>query len=310
MGTSERIRSVADILVARKNERQAVVVSAMSKVTDALINVTKKAAAKDPSWMADAQALAEKHRQVARDLLGDKAAPVIAKLDRELHGMTELLSAQAFLGALSDDLLDVVQGLGEVFSSMLLDAHLAARGEKTAWLDAREVLIVDKTPLGAMVDWNLSRQKLDAWKAGAAPNVSNDAEGPRRRRRRRCVLRRGHHRLLRGPHGRPERLVVEFRALRRRPGDRLIARRDGRGRLRCLADRRTDPREGYREHGHREVRQHAEDREAREPHEPREEGIPAADPCHCSRLRRRCAGARRTRRRAPGTCPEPFALGA
>ena len=166
MGTSERIRSVADILVARKNERQAVVVSAMSKVTDALINVTKKAAAKDPSWMADAQALAEKHRQVARDLLGDKAAPVIAKLDRELHGMTELLSAQAFLGALSDDLLDVVQGLGEVLSSMLLDAHLSARGEKTAWLDAREVLIVDKTPLGAMVDWNLSRQKLDAWKAG------------------------------------------------------------------------------------------------------------------------------------------------
>lgn len=166
MGTSERIRSVADILVARKNERQAVVVSAMSKVTDALINVTKKAAAKDPSWMADAHSLAEKHRQVARDLLGDNAAPVIAKLDRELHGMTELLSAQAFLGALSDDLLDVVQGLGEVFSSMLLDAHLAARGEKTAWLDAREVLIVDKTPLGAMVDWNLSRQKLDAWKAG------------------------------------------------------------------------------------------------------------------------------------------------
>lgn len=166
MGTSERIRSVADILIARKNERQAVVVSAMSKVTDALINVTKKAAAKDPSWMADAQALAEKHRQVARDLLGDNAAPVIAKLDRELHGMTELLSAQAFLGALSDDLLDVVQGLGEVFSSMLLDAHLSARGEKTAWLDAREVLIVDKTPLGAMVDWNLSRQKLDAWKAG------------------------------------------------------------------------------------------------------------------------------------------------
>lgn len=166
MGTSERIRSVADILVARKNERQAVVVSAMSKVTDALINVTKKAAAKDQSWMADAQALAKKHRQVARDLLGDKAAPVIAKLDRELHGMTELLSAQAFLGSLSDDLLDVIQGLGEVFSSILLDAHLAERGEKTAWLDAREVLVVDKTPLGAMVDWNISRQKLEAWKAG------------------------------------------------------------------------------------------------------------------------------------------------
>lgn len=166
MGTSARIRGVADILVARRGERQAVVVSAMSKVTDALIDVTKKAAAKDPSWTHDAQALAEKHRQVARDLLGEKAGPTLERLERELHGMMELLSAQAFLGSLSDDLLDVIQGLGEVLSSMLLDAHLGARGVPSAWLDAREVLVVDKTPLGAMVDWRLSREKLERWRDG------------------------------------------------------------------------------------------------------------------------------------------------
>lgn len=166
MGTGGRIRSVADILIARKGERQAVVVSAMAKVTDALIAVTKKAAARDASWRADAEALADKHRQVASDLLGDKAGPTLEQLNRELAGMTELLSAQAFLGSLSEDLLDVIQGLGEVFSSMLLDAHLRARGETTAWLDAREVLVVDKTPLGAMVDWELSRAKLSAWRAG------------------------------------------------------------------------------------------------------------------------------------------------
>jgi bifunctional aspartokinase / homoserine dehydrogenase 1 len=166
MGTSERIRGVADILIGRTGESQAVVVSAMSKVTDALIAVTKKAALRDPSWTQDAEALAQKHRQVARDLLGDQAGPTLERLDRELHGMLELLSAQAFLGALSDDLLDVIQGLGEVFSSMLLDAHLRSRGVATAWLDAREVLVVDKTSLGAMVDWTLSKQKLEAWRAG------------------------------------------------------------------------------------------------------------------------------------------------
>ena len=168
MGTSERIRAVADILIGRTGERQAVVVSAMSKVTDALIAVTKKAAARDATWAADAEALAEKHRQVARELLGDRAAPTLERLERELLALRELLSAQAFLGSLSDDLLDVVQGLGEVLSSMLLDAHLRARGEPTAWLDAREVLVVDKTPLGAMVDWALSKQKLEAWRAGRA----------------------------------------------------------------------------------------------------------------------------------------------
>lgn len=166
MGTAERIRGVADILVSRKGERQAVVVSAMSKVTDALIDITRRAATKDPAWPGEAQALAEKHRQVARELLGDKAGPVIERLDHELHGMMELLSAQAFLGVISDDLLDVIQGLGEVFSSMILDALLASRGEPTVWLDAREVLVVDKTPLGALVDWEVSKKKLEAWRAG------------------------------------------------------------------------------------------------------------------------------------------------
>lgn len=165
MGTAARIRGVADILVARKGERQIVVVSAMSKVTDALIDVTKKAASRDLSWQADAQALADKHRAVARELLGGNATPVLERFDRELAGLTELLSAQVFLNSLSDDLLDFIQGLGEVWSSMLLDAHLESRGERTAWLDAREVLVVDKTSLGAMVDWTVSKTKLGAWKA-------------------------------------------------------------------------------------------------------------------------------------------------
>ncbi|MCA3012932.1 MAG: bifunctional aspartate kinase/homoserine dehydrogenase I [Myxococcaceae bacterium] len=169
MGTSARIRAVADILIARRGERQAVVVSAMSKVTDALIAVTKKAAARDESWRLDATALADKHRQVALDLLAERAGPTLERLERELATMTALLSAQAVLGAPSDDVLDVVQGLGEVFSSLLLDAHLRDRGEATRWLDAREVLVVERTPLGAMVDWVTSRRKLEAWLDGRPP---------------------------------------------------------------------------------------------------------------------------------------------
>jgi len=168
MGTAARIRGVADILVARKGERQVVVVSAMSKVTDALIDVTRKAAAREPGWQADAKALADKHRAVAQELLGEGATKMLQRFDGELAALTELLTTQSYLGALSDDLLDFVQGLGEVWSSELLDAHLASRGEPSAWLDAREVLVVDKTPLGAMVEWERSKQQLTAWQAARA----------------------------------------------------------------------------------------------------------------------------------------------
>jgi bifunctional aspartokinase / homoserine dehydrogenase 1 len=165
MGTAARIRAVADILISRKGERQVVIVSAMSKVTDALIDVTKKAAAQDFSWQADALALANKHRAVARELLGENATPVLEQVERELDLLAKLLSAQVVLHALSEDLLDFIQGLGEVWSSILLDAHLTSRGERSAWLDAREVLVVDKTSLGSMVDCSISKEKLNAWKA-------------------------------------------------------------------------------------------------------------------------------------------------
>lgn len=166
MGTSERIRSVANILQSRSDERQVVVVSAMSKVTDALIDLTHQAAARVFGWGEAAQRLVDAHRQVAFDLLGEDVSRACPRLDQELRGLLELLHAQSLLGARSDDLLDVISGLGEIFSALLLDAHLRARGASTRWLDAREVLVVEKTPLGAMVQWEPSRRKLAQWLNG------------------------------------------------------------------------------------------------------------------------------------------------
>src|SRR5262249_33759009 len=68
----------------------------------------------------------------------------------------------------SDDLLDLVQGLGEVWSSLLLDAHFRRRSEPTVWLDAREALVVEKDDLGAAVDYETSRRRLLAM-TGPAP---------------------------------------------------------------------------------------------------------------------------------------------
>ena len=49
MRDAERIRGVADILLAREGERQIVVVSAMQGMTDALIDLVQRAASRDGS---------------------------------------------------------------------------------------------------------------------------------------------------------------------------------------------------------------------------------------------------------------------
>lgn len=161
VASAERLSRVADILLERP-ERQVVVVSAMQGVTDALITLVKQAAAKDPAWEAGVASLAQRHRDTADQLLGRDAAPVQQKLTQELKALHDLLYAQSLIGAISPDLMDLVSGLGEVWSSTMLDACFRSRGVACRWLDAREVLVVEKSELGAMVDWEASEAKLAA----------------------------------------------------------------------------------------------------------------------------------------------------
>jgi aspartokinase/homoserine dehydrogenase 1 len=155
----ERISRVVDILLGRA-ERQVVVISAMLGVTDALINLVRQAAVRDSGWRQALATLEKRHVETAQALLGAKAEPVLEQFHGEFGSLRDLLHAQSLVGAVSGDLMDLVSGLGEVWSSTLVDAALRARGAPSQWLDAREVLVVDKSDLGAMVDWEASKDKL------------------------------------------------------------------------------------------------------------------------------------------------------
>src|SRR5688572_19744844 len=74
----ERMRHVADVLAARRDEHQVVVVSAMKGTTDALIAVTQAAAARDPDWRTRWEALRRRHLDVARSLPREHGAGAVA----------------------------------------------------------------------------------------------------------------------------------------------------------------------------------------------------------------------------------------
>src|SRR5262249_1165168 len=141
-----------------------------SGVTDSLIALCRQAAAKDPAWKTGLNALGDRHRAVAMELAAPGDA-VHERLEAELRSLHDLLYAQGQVGAVSDDVLDVVQGLGEVWSSLLPDAHLRRHGKPSAWLAAREVLVVERDELGAGVDYELSRGKLLAATGPTPPRV-------------------------------------------------------------------------------------------------------------------------------------------
>ena len=111
VASAERIRKVADILLAR-DERQVVVVSAMQGVTDALIALVRAASTGDAQWQTQLEALKQQHCTAAVDLLGPQAPPIVGRFEGEFSGLRALLQAQVLVGAVSNDLLELISGLG------------------------------------------------------------------------------------------------------------------------------------------------------------------------------------------------------
>lgn len=161
---AEHYRHVAALLLARDDEVQVTVVSAMKGVTDALIELAEMAAQNRAEWRDYWHDLRARHRGAAVSLLGEHAGPVVEWLDERFDRLADILGALAVIGELPREVLDRVQGLGEVYSAQLLGTYLASLGEDCAVLDARDVLVVDHGDLGVDVDWERSAAKLAEWR--------------------------------------------------------------------------------------------------------------------------------------------------
>ncbi len=75
-----------------------------------------------------------------------------------------MLVALSVIGMLPSEVLDRLQGLGEVYSAQLLGHYLQSQGEDCVVLDARQVLVVSPGEFGAEVDWATSAQHLAHWR--------------------------------------------------------------------------------------------------------------------------------------------------
>ncbi len=129
-----------------------VVTSAMSGVTNTLIEAARRAAGGDESvYQAAVVALRAKHEAVAQHFITDatQRERVLAQIDERLHDLSRFCSSLAVLGELTQRGLDVISGLGEQMSAPLLAAVLRARGVPAQSVDARELIITDHVHGGA-----------------------------------------------------------------------------------------------------------------------------------------------------------------
>jgi aspartokinase/homoserine dehydrogenase 1 len=161
---AERYRHVAQLLLAREEDLQITVVSAMKGVTDALIELAELASRGQEEWRERWHELRARHRGAAVALLGESAGGTLDWVEERFDQLAQILAALGVIGELPREVLDRVQGLGEVLSARLLGDYLRTLGEDCSVLDARDVLVVDRSDLGVDVDWAISAQRLAEWR--------------------------------------------------------------------------------------------------------------------------------------------------
>lgn len=148
VGDGPRVQAAAGLVAAerRRGHTIALVVSAMSGVTNALIRAAREAAAGDLAIASASKlALAEQHRMAIEAAVRDPAAQaaLLARTEQLLAEFESLVHAVGVLGELTARALDTIAAFGERLVVPLFAQCLRELGVPAEAVDAAELIVTE-----------------------------------------------------------------------------------------------------------------------------------------------------------------------
>jgi aspartate kinase len=138
-----------------------VVVSALSKVTDSLLDLATRAVKGDVNALAQGIAkLRQRHIDTASGVVRDpkRRQGLVEALNVDLAELSTLAHALDVVRDISPRLQDAIVAIGELASSRIVAAALEEAGLPSAWVDARTVLVTaDDVPATPLMDETRAR---------------------------------------------------------------------------------------------------------------------------------------------------------
>ncbi len=177
VANADRYKKVAQIIAPGTNSekqqgqkpvtsrnRVGIVVSAMSKVTDSLIELADLAAAQNPTYKEKLEVLKKRHEQTVQDLLPqERQTDFMRVLEHDFSNLAEVLRGVWHVKNHSPQSLDLISGHGEIWSAQFLNSYMQSLGLSSQWLDARKVLVVEPGETAVNVVWEKSQPLIDQW---------------------------------------------------------------------------------------------------------------------------------------------------
>ncbi|NRA52138.1 MAG: aspartate kinase [Phaeodactylibacter sp.] len=162
------IRNVAGILSGFKNERLAIVVSAMGKTTNAMEKVVEAHAAENGKAFDLLNEIKGHHYHIMDQLFPSQEAEVYASVNDVFVEVEWALEDPPHENY--DYMYDQIVSVGELVSSKIVSAFLNQEGLSTQWLDARDVILTDDIFREGWVQWAQTEQRTQKF---VAPLLEN-----------------------------------------------------------------------------------------------------------------------------------------
>ena len=146
MGSADRIRVAAQILTEQHARRPVLaVVSAMTKVTDLLLDTMRRAEAGDTAGLeANIATLRTRHHETCLQLLGpDYAPPIILALDELIADFERIVRGMLMLGERPPRSVDEAVAIGERLSALLISSYLNRQCVPAEAINAASVIVTD-----------------------------------------------------------------------------------------------------------------------------------------------------------------------
>ncbi len=140
------IERIAGIVKAREAQRPVVVVSAMGKTTNRLLEIAQSAVKGNrEQYLAQIHALRDMHSREARHVVALSERTALDRtLDEHFQELTELAKGLAVLGELTPRATDAISSYGERLSSYIVSLAFRHFGIAATHLDSRQVIVTDQ----------------------------------------------------------------------------------------------------------------------------------------------------------------------
>ncbi|HYR28092.1 MAG TPA: aspartate kinase [Thermoanaerobaculia bacterium] len=147
VGDADRVANAIDIVAARRDRKPIVVVSALSGVTNQLVEASEAAREKNPQRVAEIiAAVKARHEEVALHLVQQRSdffEIFIKKLDRQIEEIDTILRGIALLGEITERAKDRVMSIGEQLSSVLFAYTMKMRALPADHVHAEKIIFTD-----------------------------------------------------------------------------------------------------------------------------------------------------------------------